>query len=159
LGTLVARLHDAGIRHNDLHPANILVRLDDDDQLSLFLIDLNAVRLGTPLAWTQSRQNLVILNRWFVLRASRCDRHRFWKAYCRQRQGGTAGAALWAEKTRPRADEGKSPTLASNLRFWKHREKRCLKDNHYYRRVRGGGVGGPAVVDLDEALLSALAAD
>src|SRR5205823_6880590 len=88
LGQLIARMHDAGIRHNDLHPANILVRLEEDDQLTLFLIDLNAVRLGLPLSWKQSRQNLVILNRWFVLRASRSDRYRFWKAYRNHRQQG-----------------------------------------------------------------------
>src|SRR5262249_1286628 len=86
LGKLVARMHDAGILHNDLHPANILVRLEQDDRLALFVIDLNAVRLGAPLSWKQSRHNLVILNRWFVLRASRSDRCRFWTAYRRRRQ-------------------------------------------------------------------------
>ncbi len=70
LGRLVARMHDAGICHNDLHPANILVRWGEDDNLDLFLVDLSAVRLGRPLSWKQSRQNLVILNRWFVLRAA-----------------------------------------------------------------------------------------
>src|SRR5262245_6864922 len=43
LGRFVGRLHVAGIRHDDLHAANLLVRLDADDRPELFLIDLNAV--------------------------------------------------------------------------------------------------------------------
>src|SRR5207302_1782561 len=124
-----------GILHNDLHPANILVRLERDDRLSLFLIDLNAVRLGAPLPWKQSRQNLVILNRWFVLRASRSDRHRFWTAYRRQRQKAQERAPRGLHQGLDGADEVERCTLSSNLDFWKRRDKRCLKDNRYYRRI------------------------
>lgn len=159
LGKLVARMHDAGIRHNDLHPANILVRRRDDDQLALFLIDLNAVRLGTPLSWKQSRQNLVILNRWFVLRASRSDRHRFWNAYLYERRLKSHCAPLDASAGLELADEVEIHTLASNLDFWRHRDKRCLQSNRYYQRVRSTGVVGHAVVDLDAELLRALLAD
>ena len=45
LGRFAARLHDAGVLHNDLHAANVLVRVAGDDSPQLFLIDLNAVRL------------------------------------------------------------------------------------------------------------------
>ena len=159
LGKLVARMHDAGIRHNDLHPANILVRLEDDDRLTLFLIDLNSVRLGAPLSWRQSRQNLVILNRWFVLRASRSDRYRFWNAYRRQRRQGQESAPLGSRQVLDLADEVESHTLSSNLKFWRRRDKRCLKNNHYYRRVASAGVVGHAVVDLDAELLATLQAD
>src|SRR5947209_7844103 len=65
LGQLLARMHDAGLTHADLHPGNILLRLDAGDLPSLFLIDLHAVRLGSPLGWPASRDNMVILNRWF----------------------------------------------------------------------------------------------
>src|SRR5262249_6044502 len=85
LGRFVARLHHAGIRHTDLHAANILVRLSDDDQLELYLIDLTAVRLGARLDWPASRDNLVLFTRWFVPRSSRADRLRFWRAYHEQR--------------------------------------------------------------------------
>ncbi|MGE3808810.1 MAG: lipopolysaccharide kinase InaA family protein, partial [Gemmataceae bacterium] len=49
LARLLARMHEAGIRHDDLHPGNFLVRLDDNDDPSLFLIDLHAVKLGPRL--------------------------------------------------------------------------------------------------------------
>ena len=159
LGCLVARMHDAGIRHNDLHPANILVRWDEDDRLDLFLVDLSAVRLGRPLSWPQSRHNLVILNRWFVLRASRSDRYRFWHAYRRHRQLGKGCEPLRSREGLDLADEVETHTLTSNLRFWRRRDRRCLKNNRYYRRVEGAAVRGHAVVDLDTTLLAELQAD
>src|ERR1043165_6203470 len=88
LGTLVARIHDAGILHHDLHAANILVRLADDDRVELFVVDLLAVKLGRPLSWAKSVQNLVMINCWFTLRVNRADRLRFWKAYFHARQLG-----------------------------------------------------------------------
>jgi len=159
LGKLVARMHDVGIRHNDLHPANILARLGDNDRLSLFLIDLNAVRLGLPLSWEQSRQNLVILNRWFVLRASRSDRYRFWKAYRNQRRHGQSRELLNSREGLDLANDVEVRTLASNLIFWKRRDKRCLKNNRYYRKVSSPGIIGHAVVDLDFQMLTNLLAD
>ncbi len=159
LGKLVARMHDAGIRHNDLHPANVLVRLEPDDGLTLYPIDLNAVRLGPPLSWKQSRENLVILNRWFVLRASRSDRYRFWKSYSRHRQEGPDCTALNSRQGLDLSDDVELHTLFSNLTFWRRRDRRCLKNNRYYRRVEGTAVKGHAVVDLDADLLSALQAD
>jgi tRNA A-37 threonylcarbamoyl transferase component Bud32 len=159
LGKLVARMHDAGIRHNDLHPANILVRLGENDQVFLYLIDLNAVSMGAPLTWQQSRQNLVILNRWFVLRASRSDRYRFWNAYRLERQLGKGCSSLNSREGLDLADEVETRTLTSNLKFWKQRDRRCLKNNRYYCRVVSSGVTGHAVMDLDAGLLKQLLAD
>ena len=70
LGRFVAHLHQAGITHSDLHPGNLLFRRTEDDEVVLYLIDLHAVHLGRPLHWSASRDNLIILNRWFSLRAA-----------------------------------------------------------------------------------------
>ena len=108
LGTLLAQIHQAGIMHHDLHCGNILLRqghgsgipvcqdgvdAPPHDDLSLFLIDLNGVRIGAPLAWKRSLENLAMLNRWFFFRASRSDRFRFWRAYQvgRQIDGAASG--------------------------------------------------------------------
>lgn len=159
LGRLIARMHDAGIRHDDLHAGNLLVRLTEDDRLELFLIDLNSVRLGSPLSWSNSRANLVIFNRWFILRASRVDRFRFWQAYRSERRLGPGCMGLAGREALPLADDIEKQTWKSNLAFWKNRDGRSLKTNRYYRRVRAAGAAGHAVTDLDERALHGLMAD
>ena len=145
LGRFLARLHDAGITHRDLHVNNILVGLGPDDEPRLHLIDLHAVRLGEPLSWPARRENLVVFNRWFILRVGRSDRLRFWRAY----QDAVGGVAILD----PRDLEER--TRQSNLRFWKSRDRRCLLKNRYYRPVRSAVASGHAVADFDSAALAA----
>ncbi|HZT82378.1 MAG TPA: lipopolysaccharide kinase InaA family protein [Gemmataceae bacterium] len=150
LGEFLGRMHEAGVVHHDLHAGNLLVHLGAGDVPRLYLIDLQAVRLGGPLGWRASRDNLVLLNRWLSLRASRSDRLRCWKAYCAER-GAADGAT--------RARELERATWRSSLSFWARRDRRCLGNNRYFRRVRAAGVVGHAVTDLDRAALAALLAD
>jgi tRNA A-37 threonylcarbamoyl transferase component Bud32 len=161
LGRLIAHMHNAGIVHHDLHAANLLVRLDPGDRPHLYLIDLHAVRLGQPLRWRASRANLVMLNRWFILRVSRADRLCFWRAYCRQRgslfEGQSPGAARQAQ--RELALDLEERTWASNLWFWRNRDRRCLATNRYYERVHGTGTAGYAVRDLDPSIKASLCHD
>ena len=66
------------------HPGNILVPPPSEGPVNLALVDLHAVRLratGPPNSPRSCEKNLVILNRYFVLRASRTDRLRFWQGY------------------------------------------------------------------------------
>jgi hypothetical protein len=160
LGILVAQLHNAGIRHNDFHAANILVRLDDGDEPVLSLIDLNAVNVGKPLDWQAGIDNLVIFTRWFVPRVSRADRLRFWRVYYEAR-----GVGVWPSSVRgPRehfalARAVERLALRSMLAFWKNRDARTLCSNRYFRRLRGRGVAGHAVTDVDPAAVAGLLAD
>lgn len=160
LGALVARIHDAGICHNDLHAGNILVRLGSDDTLRLYLIDLNSVRVGLPLDWPASLDNLVMLNSWFMLRCNRADRLRFWKAYYLGR-----GMGIWhkggvgPKEHRRRAEAIEERTWRFNFGFWRRRDARSLRDNRYYRRVAAPGVAGHAVTEIHDADLAALLAD
>ena len=55
LAVLTARLHDAGFVHQDFHPGNILVRIDDDDAPSLAMIDLDALRVTPPARLARRR--------------------------------------------------------------------------------------------------------
>jgi tRNA A-37 threonylcarbamoyl transferase component Bud32 len=154
LGGLLARLHDAGITHLDLHPGNLLVRLDADDHPELFLIDLHALRLGGPLSWRARRANLVVLNRWFTLRCERTDRLRFWRAYCARSRDRLHRSAI-----RQRARWLERATLVSNRRFWRGLDTRCLGTSRHFRRLRGPGVAGHAVADLPAEALAPLLAD
>lgn len=160
LGKLVARIHEAGILHHDLHAANLLVRLGDDDRVQLFVIDLLAVKVGPPLDWKASRENLVMINCWFKLRVHRADRLRFWKAYFEARKLGTwqrdaYGTKLYLNELR----EIEDLSWQRNLRFWSRRDKRCLLNNRYYRRVKGPGLVGHAVTEIDAKDLAKLLHD
>src|SRR6266851_2862920 len=110
LGELLARMHDTGVSHFDLHPDNFLLRLCTDNVPELYLIDLHAVRLGRPLDWSVARTNLVLLNRWFILRAERSDRLRFMHTY--QQMRGSIIPSLANIVPIRRLDE---LTLTSNL--------------------------------------------
>ena len=184
LGRFFARLHDAGVVHPDPHPGNVLVSPDG----RLALLDVHSVRLGRPLGWPESRSNLVLLNRWFQLRASRADRLRFWRAYVGARpiitpkDGSDRSAREGEAPAEPRRhgsarreprppkseyDGGRCPaardverdTAASNLRFWAGRVGRCVSGNRHFRRLKVGAVRGWAVRDLPEEFLGEFLAD
>jgi hypothetical protein len=170
LGCLLAKMHDAGIYHTDLHAGNLLIRVQPDDQPVLFLIDLHAVSLRGPLDWPTARENLVMLNRWFSLRVNRSDRLRFWQAYCRLRRNcpglkhiRTAAGAFESRGILTRqlalARDLEQRTCESNVGFWLRRDRRCVEDNRAYRRIRTDDIAGYAVTDLDVEVLRSLAAD
>lgn len=160
LGNLVARIHNAGVLHNDLHAANLLVRLGADDRITLHVIDLTSARIGAPLDWQTSRRNLVMLNGWFVPRVSRSDRLRFWKAYFGTRQLGTWQRGAFGPKLHASlAQEIERQTWRFNLGFWRRRDRRCLRTNRYYRPIRAAGIVGHAVTELDRDSLRCLLAD
>jgi serine/threonine protein kinase len=164
LGEFLARIHHAGVLHRDLHCGNILVQLNPNEEPYLYLVDLQAVRLGPPLDWDTSRENLVVLNRWPSLYASRADRLRFWHSYCRARtalasaEPGTPGLPPELSVA-VLARELELQTHRSNRVFWRRRDRRCLEKNRYYRPIHAGSVSGHAVTDLDPKALAALLAD
>jgi tRNA A-37 threonylcarbamoyl transferase component Bud32 len=152
LGRFMAHMHQVGITHHDLHPNNLLFRLGPDQQPTLFLIDLHAVRFHAGLSWRSCRGNLVILNRWFIMRANRSDRLRFWKTYCEARWGPGAISRdpHWTERAR----DLERRTWESNLCFWRQRDRRCRENNRYYRRLRSPAATGFAVADLDPTVFA-----
>lgn len=156
LARLFALLHDAGVNHPDPHPGNLLVEVPPCGVPRFTLLDLHDVRTGPPLGWGESRENLVLLNRYFELRADRADRARFWHAY---RGSRTALPAAGPAELRARANELERATRASNLRFWAAREQRWLGSNRTIRRVRRGALRGLAVRDLPDDFLRTLLAD
>ena len=134
-GEYLAKLRDGGVVHPDAHPGNFLIEWRELPRF--FLLDVHAVQTSPVSAVG----NLVLLNRWFQLRASRTDRLRFWQAY--------AGPG---SKREPKEIE--SQTRRSNLRFWQSRLTRYLGKNREYRKIRGPGVRGHAVNELPADLLA-----
>lgn len=154
LGRFMAQVHQAGVVHRDLHAGNLLLRLDGDGRPCFFLIDLHAVHVGPALHQAQGEANLVLLNRWFALRAGRTDRRRFWESYTRMWQPHAPRFKVSVAAARQEED-----TWRSNLEFWRKREQRCLKNNRYYRRIKSAGLTGFAVTDLEASTLESLVVD
>jgi tRNA A-37 threonylcarbamoyl transferase component Bud32 len=176
LGVFLARLHHAGVMYHDLHPGNLLLQLDAIDRPNLYLIDIYDVCFGPPLSWRECRANLIVLNRWFMLRSQRSDRLRCFRAYqaarnrFAQEKGNPptpwwrrllASIKCWPQKREMEhsVQDLERGTLRSNLIFWRNLDRRCLGTNRRFRRVRQGDVAGHAVVDLDADLLGHLLDD
>jgi serine/threonine protein kinase len=163
LGQFLADLHEGGVLHHDLHAGNILVCLSDTGDPRLHLVDLHSVRLGGALDWRTSRANLVVFNRWFTLHAGRTDRLRFWRAYYRARFESCDWPRLAGVRPGKSAitlaGELEERTRQSSADFWKRRDRRCQLNTRHFKRVRGQGVVGHAVADLDSTALAALLAD
>ncbi len=155
LARFLAHTHNVGVVHPDLHAGNILVRWDPEVPPKLYLIDLHAVRLRGPLTWRQSRDNLVMINRWFVQRSHRPNRRRFWRSYVKHRRGWN----LSEREERQRALELERATWNSCLRFWRGRDHRCLRTNRYFYRMSGRGCRAWAVRDLPAETLRRLLHD
>ncbi|MBM4071489.1 MAG: hypothetical protein FJ271_21520 [Planctomycetes bacterium] len=158
IGEYIGRMHDAGILHHDLHAGNLLLRLERDDEPVLFLVDLHAVSLHSPLDWPTSQRNLVVFNRWLARSLSRTNRLRCWKAYCRVRNRAGESPAP-AHLRRTLADDLERRTAASQIRFSLRRDGRCCAESRCFRRLRGPGLAGHAVADVDPWLVETLLAD
>jgi tRNA A-37 threonylcarbamoyl transferase component Bud32 len=161
LGRFMARLHRAGIVHRDLHPGNLLIRFPQEHEPDLVLIDLHTARFTLEaersLPWPACRDNLVILNRWFMLRAERTDRLRFWNAYEEERSAAEGSLAHRVIEARARDMERR--TLRSNLAFWYHHDARCRGKNRYFQKLKTEICRGHAVTDLPLSALAPLLAD
>ena len=159
LARFIARLHDAGVRHDDLHSGNILVRVRDDAHL-FCLVDLDAVRLGAPLDRGESLAALARFTSALTPWSNRADRLRFLRAYVEARGWIDAKADLAGPRSLfMLAREIEAEAWSHNLRFWANRDRRCFKTNRYYRRVKLGSVAGHVVRSLDGDWLRRLLED
>jgi len=78
VGRLVGAMHQAGVIHNDLHAANILL----DRSGEPYVLDLHGARIIKNPSLKKSTGDLVSLAGAFMVRGVRTDRLRFFKAYC-----------------------------------------------------------------------------
>lgn len=145
IGSFLAQLCRAGVRHRDLHPGNLLLTWHDGSP-QLLLMDVHNIRISSPGGDVEP---LVLLNRWFALRATRTDRLRCWREYRRNLDRDARRAA-----TDPREIE--LATSKSNRRLWQSCFGRSCADNRRFRRFAFGAMRGFAVRDLNLADLRAI---
>ena len=151
LARFIARIHEAGVRHDDLHAGNILVRVRDDGHL-FCLVDLDAVRLGGSLDRGESVAALARFTSALMPWSSRADRLRFLCVYVEARGWIDAKADLAGPRTLcelARAIEAEA--WQNNLDFWARRDRRCFLNNRYYHRVKLGSVSGHVVRSAEGA--------
>lgn len=152
LGDFVARLHEGGYIHVDFHPGNLLVRLDENDEPRLAMLDLDALRVRKRLDTGDTIENLAVLNHSFWLRASRSDRRRFLSAYLERRELPGVSSAEVA-----RGIEGETRRWAERL--WRRWGKRCASDNKYFATYRGPHAWAVASRDIDPSTMAELLRD
>jgi len=80
-GELVARLHAGRLIHRDLHPGNVLIHVDDNQRVSLWLVDLHAVGRQRTIDLKSIERNLSLPAHFFARLATRSDRLRFFRSY------------------------------------------------------------------------------
>jgi len=143
LAAMIARAHQAGFEHRDMHAANILVRPLGRGRYETALVDLQTLRFGKPLSDPAVVRCLGQLNQWFRRHAGIGDRLRFLRRYLRWRDE--------YEQESPNARpleasfEQLVRALAENARrhaekLWAKRDRRVLRSGKYFSRIRVGGL-------------------
>lgn len=148
LGALIARAHQAGFEHLDMHAANILVQPQAPRRYRAVLVDLHSARLGMPVTDQAVVRNLAQLNQWFRRHASVGDRLRFLRAYFRWRDEFETVFPLGRRLSLDfdqlvRALVERADVHARQL--WSQRDRRLARNGRYFTRVRlPGGWRGMA---------------
>lgn len=81
LGRITARMHAGGLIHRDYHAGNLLVRVEPDQEMQLWLIDLHAAHTCRRLTLSRIEKNLSLLSHFFSHYSSKADRFRFIQTY------------------------------------------------------------------------------
>lgn len=149
LAELIARAHQAGFEHRDMHAANLLVQTVGPRRYRPVFVDLQSARRGVPLSDAAVVRNLAQLNQWFRRHATIGDRLRFLRAYLRWRNefevllphGRPLGLDLrglvqrLARQAARHADQ-----------LGAQRDRRSCRDGRYFARLRlPGGWRGVAM--------------
>ena len=116
LAHLFAALHAAGVYHNDLKDANILVEPDVNGHPIYYLLDLERVRRRAVVRTRRRVKNLVQLHRTLGRLASMRENLRFLRAYL--------------------GEAGREPGVR---RRWRRRVCMAVQRKDFRHALRGGG--------------------
>ncbi len=162
LAELIARAHQAGFEHLDMHAANILVQTIAARTYRTLFVDLHSARRGRPISDAAVVRNLAQLNQWFRRHSTVSDRLRFLRSYLRWRNEYETRFAL----ARPMrlSLRGLVTALAGAAerharRLWAQRDRRLRRSGGYFARLKlPGSWRGMAVLKskhrLDESRAS-----
>ncbi|MBN2561164.1 MAG: hypothetical protein JXQ75_09565 [Phycisphaerae bacterium] len=138
LARLIARAHQCGFQHDDMHPGNILVRPNGCER-ETFFVDLHKVRIGRPVGFKPVVANLAQLNQWFRRNATRTQLRRFLKHYLAYRdrfaQASPFARNLSIEPAELIAELAVQADRHAR-RLWSKRDRRTRRTGRYFARVR-----------------------
>ena len=148
LAALIARAHQAGLEHTDLHAENVLVQRIARQQYKPLLVDLQGARIGVPVPDRAVVRNLAQLNQWFRRHASLAHRLRFLRSYLRYREE----LEYRLPHARPLTLDFRSLVKAIEREAIRHaarlarqRDRRAMRSGRYFTKVRlPGGWRGMA---------------
>jgi len=138
IARLLVELQGLGLRHTDLHPGNLLV-VRSGDRWRLEVLDLLALEEMPGLK--SLHEHLVQLNHFFEPLATRTERLRVVKLL---EAGG-----LHVEGGAGKVEDD---TWVYRRRFYRQRDRRCLRRGKYFQPVQVGRFSGFAVADWAERL-------
>lgn len=148
LAEMIARAHQSGFEHLDMHSANILVQPLGRRRYRTVLVDLQSARLDRPVTDAAVVRNLAQLNQWFRRHSGIKDRLRFLRAYLRWRNEyetefphGRPLGLSYRELVRALVRAAGSHAE----RLWAQRDRRIQRSGRYFGRIRAdGGWSGTA---------------
>lgn len=134
----LARAHQCGFHHRDLHAGNLLVSCADG-RPSVVFVDLHNVRVGDRVTDRTAIRNLAQLNQWFRRWATRTDRVRFVDAYLAlrrdlSRRTGSGPGMQLERRDLLRALTQAADAHARNLSA--KRDRTAMRDNKYFCRLK-----------------------
>lgn len=138
LARLIARSHQCGFQHGDMHPGNILVR-EQSPRCEALFVDLHKVHIAATVSQRQAVKNLAQLNQWFRSHASRAQRRRFLVDYAVYRREYALASPfaqdLHLEPGRLIAElQAQAERHAAAL--WSKRDRRVVKNSRYFARIK-----------------------
>jgi len=139
---LIARAHQNGFQHSDLHAGNVLVVPDKDGNYRVLFVDLHNVHIGRPLSDRAVAKNLARFNQWFRLNGLLTDRIRFLKGYLHWREEvfkkSRAGRQLNCNRSGlVRLIERAAYSHAHDL--YVQRDRRVMRTGRYFAKFKIAG--------------------
>ncbi len=138
LARLIARAHQCGFQHGDMHPGNILIRPQEPSP-EVFFVDLHKVQTARPVGLEAIVANLAQLNQWFRRHATRTQRRRFLQHYLAYRdQYALATPFARNLALQPAALIGGLSAQADRhaAALWAKRDRRTRRTGRYFARIR-----------------------
>lgn len=135
---LVARAHQCGFQHQDMHAGNILVQTEQVAEPTGLFVDLHNVRIEHSVSTQRVIANLAQLNQWFRRHATRAQRLRFLKEYLSARDEfaqASEFARNWTIDPRELLTILSTTARRHAESLWAKRDRRSMRTGRYFARI------------------------